>query len=125
MREELHSTPSKRRTIGAGVGLGVGDGVGIGASVGLGMGCAEAGCGAGAEIETGGLAFHAAARLRVMSRYAPPRAALGSMGVSAVLQATGKRHASLFVGQWAPAFLLLGVYNKLVKQLGSDQYDPA
>ena len=47
-------------------------------------------------------------------------AALGSMGVSAVLQATGKRHASLFVGQWAPAFLLLGVYNKLVKQLGSD-----
>jgi len=52
-------------------------------------------------------------------------AALGSMGVSAVLQATGKRHASLFVGQWAPAFLLLGVYNKLVKQLGSDRYDPA
>ena len=48
-------------------------------------------------------------------------AALGSMGVSAVLQATGKRHASLFVGQWAPAFLLLGVYNKLVKQLGSDR----
>jgi hypothetical protein len=42
-----------------------------------------------------------------------------------VLQATGKRHASLFVGQWAPAFLLLGVYNKLVKQLGSDRYDPA
>ena len=25
-----------------------------------------------------------------------------------------------FVGQWAPTFLILGLYNKLVKQLGSD-----
>lgn len=50
-------------------------------------------------------------------------AALGSMAVSAGLQVAGKRHASLFVGQWAPAFLLLGVYNKLVKELGSDRYD--
>jgi hypothetical protein len=47
-------------------------------------------------------------------------AAVASMGVSATLQLAGKRHASLFVGQWAPAFLLLGVYNKLVKQFGSD-----
>ena len=52
-------------------------------------------------------------------------AAIGSMGVSAALQLAGNKHASLFVGQWAPAFLLLGVYNKLVKQLGSDQYDRA
>lgn len=52
-------------------------------------------------------------------------AAVGSMGVSAALQAAGNKHASLFVGQWAPAFLLLGIYNKLVKQLGSDRYDPA
>jgi hypothetical protein len=50
-------------------------------------------------------------------------AAVGSMGVSAALQLAGKRHASLFVGQWAPAFLLLGVYNKLVKEFGSDAYD--
>ena len=50
-------------------------------------------------------------------------AAVGSMGVSAALQLAGKRHASLFVGQWAPAFLLLGLYNKLVKELGSDRYD--
>jgi hypothetical protein len=27
------------------------------------------------------------------------------------------------VGQWAPTFLILGVYNKLVKQLGSDSRD--
>jgi hypothetical protein len=50
-------------------------------------------------------------------------AAVGSMGVSAALQLAGKRHASLFVGQWAPAFLLLGVYNKLVKEFGSDRYE--
>jgi hypothetical protein len=31
--------------------------------------------------------------------------------------------ASLFVGQWAPTLLILGVYNKLVKQLGSDSID--
>jgi hypothetical protein len=47
-------------------------------------------------------------------------AAVGSIGVSAALQLAGKRHASLFVGQWAPAFLLLGVYNKLVREFGSD-----
>jgi hypothetical protein len=32
-----------------------------------------------------------------------------------------KKEESLFVGQWAPTFLILGVYNKLVKQLGSDR----
>jgi hypothetical protein len=48
-------------------------------------------------------------------------AALGSMGVSLVLQLNGKKEESLFVGQWAPSFLLLGVYNKLVKVAGSDR----
>jgi hypothetical protein len=47
--------------------------------------------------------------------------AVASMGVSAALQMSGKRHAGLFVGQWAPSFLLFGIYNKLVKQLGSDR----
>jgi hypothetical protein len=46
--------------------------------------------------------------------------ALGSMGASLTLQIMGKRHASLFVGQWAAPFLLLGVYNKLVKLAGSE-----
>lgn len=48
-------------------------------------------------------------------------AALASMAVSLVMQASGKRHASLFVGQWAAPFLLFGVYNKLVKVSGSDR----
>ena len=47
-------------------------------------------------------------------------AAVGSIATSLMLQVSGKQHASTFVGQWAPTFLILGVYNKLVKQLGSD-----
>jgi len=47
-------------------------------------------------------------------------AACGSIMGSLVLQATGRQHASLFVGQWAPTFLILGLYNKLVKVAGSD-----
>ncbi len=48
-------------------------------------------------------------------------AAVASMGVALVLQATGKKHGSLFIGQWAAPFLLFGVYNKLVKVAGSDR----
>ena len=47
-------------------------------------------------------------------------AAVGSIATSLTLQIGGKRHASMFVGQWAPTFLIMGLYNKLVKQLGSD-----
>jgi hypothetical protein len=50
-------------------------------------------------------------------------AAIGAMAASATLQMTGAKHASMFVGQWAPSFLLFGIYNKLVKQLGSDFTD--
>jgi hypothetical protein len=42
------------------------------------------------------------------------------MAVSAGLQAWNKKHESIFIGQWAAPFLLLGIYNKLVKQHGSD-----
>lgn len=51
--------------------------------------------------------------------------AVGSMATSATLQMMGNRHVSLFIGQWAPTFLILGVYNKLVKQLGSDRAENA
>lgn len=47
--------------------------------------------------------------------------ALGSIAASLTLKMTGQDKNALFVGQWAPTFLLLGVYNKLVKQLGSDR----
>lgn len=34
---------------------------------------------------------------------------------------TRKGEWANFVGLWAPAFMLMGIYNKLVKQQGSDQ----
>jgi hypothetical protein len=48
-------------------------------------------------------------------------AAIGGMGVSAVLELAGYKDKSRFFGQWVAPFLLFGVYNKLVKQLGSDK----
>ena len=47
-------------------------------------------------------------------------AALGSIGVSIVLMATGNEKKANFVGQWAPTLLILGLYNKMVKLHGSD-----
>jgi hypothetical protein len=48
-------------------------------------------------------------------------AAIASMGASLFLQLTERKHESLFIAQWAAPFLLLGTYNKLVKQRGSDR----
>ncbi len=50
-------------------------------------------------------------------------AALGSMAVSAALQFSKNKRESLFVGQWAAPFLLLGLYNKIVKLEGHDKED--
>jgi len=50
-------------------------------------------------------------------------AAVASMATSATFHMMGNKDASVFVGQWAPTFLILGLYNKLVKQLGSDFTD--
>ena len=48
-------------------------------------------------------------------------AALGSMAVSAAFKIMGKDKDSTFVGQWAPSFLLSGLYNKLVKMEGFEK----
>lgn len=48
-------------------------------------------------------------------------AAIGSIGVSLYFQLQGNDEKSRFVGQWVSPFLLLGVYNKLVKIGGSDR----
>jgi len=49
--------------------------------------------------------------------------AIGAITVSAGLKIAGRKNAALFVGQWAAPFLLLGIYNKLVKLEGHDQND--
>lgn len=48
-------------------------------------------------------------------------AAVAAMAVSAGLQVAGNRNVSNFVGQWAPTILILGLYNKVVKELGHDR----
>jgi hypothetical protein len=47
-------------------------------------------------------------------------AAAASILGSLLLKTNGKDHHALFIGQWAAPFLLLGIYNKMVKQHGSD-----
>ncbi|RQP14798.1 MAG: hypothetical protein EAS48_00760 [Chryseobacterium sp.] len=46
--------------------------------------------------------------------------AVASMAVSAGLKISGKGKDALFVGQWAAPFMLLGIYNKIVKTEGND-----
>jgi hypothetical protein len=40
---------------------------------------------------------------------------------SLALHFAGDVEKSQFVGQWAPTFLILGLYNKIVKVAGSDR----
>lgn len=43
-----------------------------------------------------------------------------AVAISLTLKMMGKKPEALFVGQWVAPILILGVYNKLVKQLGND-----
>ena len=45
--------------------------------------------------------------------------ALGSMGLSLALELSGRQRESRFVGQWPGPLLIMGMYNKLVKTLGT------
>jgi hypothetical protein len=48
---------------------------------------------------------------------------LSAMAASFTLQVMGKKHPSLFIGQWAAPFLLFGIYDKIVKTSGHDEFD--
>ncbi len=52
-------------------------------------------------------------------------AAIASIATSAVFKIMGRDQWAMFVGQWAPTFLILGVYNKMVKQHGTDYFSRA
>ena len=45
--------------------------------------------------------------------------ALASMGLSLVLELSGRTRQSQFVGMWPSPLLALGIYNKFVKTLGT------
>lgn len=46
-----------------------------------------------------------------------------AMVASLALKVLKQKNTALFVGQWAAPFLLLGIYNKMVKLGGHDQTD--
>jgi hypothetical protein len=47
-------------------------------------------------------------------------AAVGSVAASLIFQFTGDEEKANFVGHWPPTFLILDLYNKLVKLHGSE-----
>ncbi len=52
-------------------------------------------------------------------------ASVTAMASSLTLKLFKQDHLALFIGQWAAPFLLLGIYNKLVKLEGHDSTEPA
>ena len=49
--------------------------------------------------------------------------AVGAMAISLALQVAGRGKWGNFIAQWVPTWLIIGVYNKLVKLEGHDQTD--
>jgi CBS domain-containing protein len=49
--------------------------------------------------------------------------AVAAMGVSVVCQLSGRGKWGNFIAQWVPTWLIIGLYNKLVKVEGHDQFD--
>jgi hypothetical protein len=45
---------------------------------------------------------------------------VAAMVTSLTLKLTGRKHLALFIGQWAAPFLIMGIYNKIVKTQGHD-----
>ena len=50
-------------------------------------------------------------------------ASLGAMGVALTMKLLKRDHIALFIGQWAAPFLIMGLYNKVVKVDGHDKKD--
>ena len=49
--------------------------------------------------------------------------AVGAMGASLLFQLAGRGKWGNFIAQWVPTWLILGLYNKIVKLEGHDQRD--
>ena len=45
----------------------------------------------------------------------------GAILGSLTLKLMGRHSTATFIGEWAPTFLMIGLYNKVVKVLGSDR----
>jgi len=49
--------------------------------------------------------------------------AVGAMGLSLLCQVAGQGKWGNFIAQWVPTWLIIGLYNKVVKLEGHDQTD--
>ena len=49
--------------------------------------------------------------------------AIGAMGLSLLFQLGGRGKWGNFVAQWVPTWLIIGLYNKVVKTEGHDRQD--
>jgi hypothetical protein len=49
--------------------------------------------------------------------------ATGAMAVSLACQLAGRGKWGNFIAQWVPTWLIIGLYNKLVKLEGHDRFD--
>ena len=49
--------------------------------------------------------------------------AVGAMGLSLLCQVAGRGKWGNFIAQWVPTWLIIGLYNKVVKVEGHDQRD--
>jgi len=49
--------------------------------------------------------------------------AVGAMGLSLLCQIAGRGKWGNFIAQWVPTWLIIGLYNKVVKVEGHDQTD--
>ncbi len=43
-----------------------------------------------------------------------------SIAASLASMVSGRKQTSLFIGQWAPTLLIIGLYNRLMRRLGTD-----
>lgn len=48
---------------------------------------------------------------------------VAAMGISLLCQVTGQGKWGNFIAQWVPTWLIIGLYNKVVKVQGHDQTD--
>ena len=48
--------------------------------------------------------------------------AVGAMGLSLACQVAGRGKWGNFVAQWVPTWLIIGLYNKLIKLEGHDRF---
>jgi hypothetical protein len=79
-------------------------------------------------METRGTMEHTGERKTMMERQTAKLptdaflwAAGGSIAASLTLKMIGRDKDALFVGQWAPTFLALGLFNKLTTLFGTTQ----